>query len=112
MTENAGLQSRLHRELAEAQKQLREKVSMLKLLSHKICITCSNLLLQEEQLQSSEREKVTVQQQLMRKEAELTRAEETIRREQQQLREKVNGVKCVHNVWCVNRGPPDCRRNS
>ena len=54
--------------------------------------------LQEEQLQSSEREKVTVQQQLTRKEAELTRAEETIRREQQQLREKVNTVKCVHNV--------------
>ena len=23
---------------------------------------------------------------------------------QQQLREKVNGVKCVHNVWCVTRG--------
>ena len=43
---------------------------------------------------------------------QLTRAEETIRREQQQLREKVNGVKCVHNVWCVTRGPPDCRRNS
>ena len=31
---------------------------------------------------------------------------------QQQLKEKVNGVKCVHNVWCVTRGPPDCRRNS
>ena len=32
---------------------------------------------------------------------------------QQQLREKVNGhVKCVHNVWCVTRGPPDCRRNN
>ena len=31
---------------------------------------------------------------------------------QQQLREKVNGVKCVHNVWCVTRGPPNCRRNS
>ena len=30
---------------------------------------------------------------------------------QQQLREKVNGVKCVHNVWCVT-GLPDCRRNS
>ena len=55
---------------------------------------------------------MTVQQQLTRKEAELTRAEETIRREQQQLREKVNGGKCVHNVWCVTRGPPDCRRNS
>ena len=31
---------------------------------------------------------------------------------QQQLREKVNGVKCVHKVWCMTRGPPDCRRNS
>ena len=31
---------------------------------------------------------------------------------QQQLREKVNGVKCVNNVWCVTRGPSDCRRNS
>ena len=30
---------------------------------------------------------------------------------QQQLREKVNGVKCVH-MECVTRGPPDCRRNS
>ena len=29
-----------------------------------------------------------------------------------QLREKVNGVKCVHNVWCVTRGPPDYKRNS
>ena len=27
---------------------------------------------------------------------------------QQQLREKVNGVKCVHNVWCVSRSPLDC----
>ena len=31
---------------------------------------------------------------------------------QQQLREKVNGVNCVYNVWCVTRGPPNCRRNS
>ena len=31
---------------------------------------------------------------------------------QQQMREKVNDVKCVHNAWCVTRGPPDCRRNS
>ena len=37
-----------------------------------------------QQLQSSEREK---REQLMRKEAELTRAEETIRREQQQIQE-------------------------
>ena len=20
----------------------------------------------------------------------------------------MNGVKCVHNVWCVSRSPPDC----
>ena len=31
---------------------------------------------------------------------------------QQQLREMVNGVKCVLNVWCVTRVPSDCRRNS
>ena len=31
---------------------------------------------------------------------------------QQQLRQKVSGVKCVHSVLCVTRGPPDCRRNS
>ena len=29
MTENADLQSRMHRELAEAQQQLREKVSLI-----------------------------------------------------------------------------------
>ena len=43
----------------------------------------------QQQLQSSEREKETYTQQLMRKEAELTRAEETIRREQQQMRQLV-----------------------
>ena len=31
---------------------------------------------------------------------------------QQQLREKVNGVKCMQNVLCVTGGPLDCRRNS
>ena len=33
---------------------------------------------------------------------------------QQQLREKVNGVKCVHHVWCVTiyRGPPDAGRTA
>ena len=40
-----------------------------------------------QQLQSSEREKEMFRQQLMRKEAELTTAEETIRREQQQIQE-------------------------
>ena len=47
---------------------------------------------QEEQLQSSEKEKVTVQQQL-------TRAEEAIRREQQHIqdmKQKVNLCACVH----------------
>ena len=39
----------------------------------------------QQQLQSSEREKEMYRQQLMRKEAKLTRAEETIRREQQQI---------------------------
>ena len=33
-----------------------------------------------------------------------------IAKAQQQLTEKVNGVKCVHNVLCVT-SPPDCRRN-
>ena len=42
----------------------------------------------QQQLQSSEGEKQIVQQLLFRKEAELTRAEETIRREQQLLQAK------------------------
>ena len=33
-----------------------------------------------------------------------------IAKAQQKLREKVNGAKCVHNVFCVT-SPPDCRRN-
>ena len=41
-----------------------------------------------QQLQSSEREK-------MRKEAELTRAEETIRREQQQIQDSGVSLYCV-----------------
>ena len=49
-----------------------------------------------QQLQFSER---AVREQLMSKEAELTRAEETIRREL-----------CV--VCVVTRGPPDCRGQS
>ena len=43
----------------------------------------------QQQLQLTEGEKCTVQQQLMRKEAELTWSEETIRREQQQVQEMV-----------------------
>ena len=72
------------RELAEAQQQLREKVNIILVCESYLV---SNSLLQEEQLQykvkqlkSSEWERVAVQQQLTRKEAELTRAEETIRR--------------------------------
>ena len=42
----------------------------------------------QQQLQFSEGEKQIVQQLLMRKEAELTRAEETIRREQQLVQVK------------------------
>ena len=48
----------------------------------------------QQQLQSSEREKEIYRQQLTRKEAELTRAEETIRREQQQMRQLVH---IMHN---------------
>ena len=47
----------------------------------------------QQQLQSSEGEQM-VRQQLMRKEAELTRAEETIRREQQQIQEMVSLMTC------------------
>ena len=45
------------------------------------------LNLQEEELQSCEMEKQAVRQQLISKEAELTRAEETIRRQQEQIQE-------------------------
>ena len=51
--------------------------------------------MQELQLQSSEREKQTIGQQL---EAELTRAEETIRREQQQIQEMRQQVSLVCGV--------------
>ena len=54
--------------------------------------------MQEEQLQSSEREKETVQQQLTRKEAELTRAEDTIRKEQHK---RVSVNVCVLLLLCV-----------
>ena len=48
----------------------------------------------QQQLQSGEGEKQMVQQQLMRKEAELTKAEETIRREQQLVQEMVSLMAC------------------
>ena len=61
-------------------------------------LICSSLLsLQElqQQLQSSEREKQMLRQQLMRKEAELTGAVETARREQQQIQEMRQQVSLV-----------------
>ena len=64
----------------------------------------------QEQLQSSERENQTVRQQLTaelrRKEAELTRAEETIRGEQQQFQKMSQQVSLVCGVCVVTRGPP------
>ena len=56
----------------------------------------------QQQLQSSEREKHTIRQQL-------TRAEETIRREQQQnqeMRQQVSLVCGVYILCVVTRGPP------
>ena len=50
----------------------------------------------QQQLQSSEREKQTIRQQLM---AELTRAEETIRREQQQ-RQQVTVMFATCSAYC------------
>ena len=64
----------------------------------------------QQQLQSSEREREAVRQQLTRKEAELTRAEETIRREQQQIQQLVSLLLLLRVVCVVTRGPPDCRR--
>ena len=49
----------------------------------------------QQQLQSSERVRETVRHQLTRKEAELTRAEETIRREQQQIQQLVS-LLCIY----------------
>ena len=52
----------------------------------------------QQQLQSSEREREAVRHQLTR-EAELTRAEETIRREQQQIQQLVS-LLCIY-MECV-----------
>ena len=54
----------------------------------------------QQQLQSSEREKMMYRQQLTRKEAELTRAEETIRREQQQMQQQVSNCVVTCSVCC------------
>ena len=48
----------------------------------------------QQQLLSSEGKKQIVHQQSVKKEAELTRAEETIRREQQQIQEMVSLTIC------------------
>ena len=66
----------------------------------------------EREMQSSEREKVRLRQQLTSKEAELIRAEEAINREQQQ-RQQVSPVTVSLHVACfVIVGLPDCRRLS
>ena len=72
MTENADLQSRMHRELAEAQQQLREKVSFLNLFRY-----CNNTVLTD------------LQEEQMANDAEIHF------RLQQKLREKVNLISCT-----------------
>ena len=58
-----------------------------------------NMVIENAELQEQlEREKETFRQQLMRKEAELTRAEKKIRREQQQLCERVSEWKGVNSA--------------
>ena len=49
----------------------------------------------KKRLQSSEREKQTFAQQVMRKDAELTRAEETIMKIEQHIQERKQKVSCV-----------------
>ena len=57
----------------------------------------------QQQLQSSEREREAVRQQLTRKEAELMRAEETNRREQQQIQQLRQQVcMCMYMYMYVN----------
>ena len=51
-------------------------------------------------MQFSERERQGIRQQLTRKEAELTSAVETIRREQQQIQEMRQRVSLVCEVMC------------
>ena len=73
----------------------------------------------QQQLQSSEREREAVRQQLTRKEAELTRAEKTNRRQQQQIQEMRQQVcmspsyvcgyssrqcVCLHNAFFTTSG--------
>ena len=53
-----------------------------------------------QQLQSSEREKEMYRQQLMSKEAELTEAEETIRREQLQMPQQVSDCVVIFSECC------------
>ena len=56
--------------------------------------------IQEEQLVSCEREKRRVTQQLIRRERELTQAEETIRRDQQVIQEMRNWVSRLFVINC------------
>ena len=91
MTQNA----QKDRELADAHHQLREKVT--ECFIHGICCFILQSCLQETEL--------------TRKEAELIRAEETNRREQQKIQEMRQRVSLVCGVVCVvTRGPPNCRR--
>ena len=80
-----------------------------------VCILVCNLLSPftvqgvgqlQEQLQSSENEKEMFRQRLTRKDGELTRAEETIRREQQ-VRQRVH---TYHYVQCKGPFPKVCPR--
>ena len=90
-----------YREISEAIQQIQEKVCIIVMMSvyNNNCYIMY-LNLQEEELQSSEMEKQAVRQQLMSKEAELTRAEETIRRQQQQIQEMRQRVSLVCEVMC------------
>ena len=58
-------------------------------------------ILQEKKLKLVENDKPALRRTLARKEAELTRAEETIRREQQQIQEMRQRVSLVCQVVCV-----------
>ena len=61
----------------------------------------------QQQLQSSEREKVSVRQHIRRKEAELTRAQETIERQQQRIQEMRAGILGLeHLLFAESRKKP------
>ena len=87
-------------EISEAIQQIQEKVCIIVMMS---VYNNMYLNLQEEELQSCEMEKQAVRQQLVSKEAELTRAEETIRRQQEQIQEMRQRVSlvCVVTKGCT-----------